>query len=103
MITKQNNQPEALKEVRLWPAGLMKNPINPSTKYVIRQGTSEVLGKFQEVIYKMDISTLTSNSEDKGIGLNDIFKANSGESNFVMRPLLQKPQNRIVDNCGRNE
>ena len=87
VITKQNNQPEALKEVSIMACWFNEKPMNSSMKYVIRHGTSEVLGKVQEVVYKMDISTLTRNSEDKGIGLNDIFKAKIR----VSQPLLCDP------------
>jgi sulfate adenylyltransferase subunit 1 len=104
VITKQNNQPEALKEVSIMACWFNEKPLNPSMKYVIRHGTSEVLGKVQEVVYKMDISTLTRNSEDKGIGLNDIFKAKIRVSQpLLCDPYFQKPQNRFVDYCGRNE
>ena len=87
VFTKQNNQPEASKEVSIMACWFNEKPLNPSMKYVIRHGTSEVLGKVQEVVYKMDISTLTRNSEDKGIGLNDIFKAKIR----VSQPLLCDP------------
>jgi len=87
VITKQNNQPEASKEVSIMACWFNEKPMNSSMKYVIRHGTSEVLGKVQEVVYKMDISTLTRNSEDKGIGLNDIFKAKIR----VSQPLLCDP------------
>lgn len=90
VITKQNNQPESMKELDIMACWFNERPMNPMTKYVIKQGTSDVLGKFQEVIYKMDISTLTRNTEDKGIGLNDIFKAKLR----VSQPLLADPYYR---------
>jgi len=54
-ITKQNNQPEEKRELDLMVCWFNEKPLNPMGKYVIRHGTSEVLGKFQEVVYKMDI------------------------------------------------
>jgi sulfate adenylyltransferase subunit 1 len=75
ILTKQHNQPEALKEVDFLGCWFNEKPLNPALKYVIRNGTNEVYGKIQEVMYRMDISTLTRNTEDKNIGVNDIFKA----------------------------
>ena len=75
ILTKQHNQPEALKEIDFLGCWFNDKPLNPAVKYVIRNGTNEVYGKIQEVMYRMDISSLTRNTEDKNIGVNDIFKA----------------------------
>jgi sulfate adenylyltransferase subunit 1 len=75
IITKANNQPEARKVLDIAACWFNDKPLNQNTKYIVRHGTSEVAGKIQEIIYKMDISTLTRNTEDKHIALNDIFKA----------------------------
>jgi sulfate adenylyltransferase subunit 1 len=75
VITKQNNQPEEVKEFDIMACWFNEKPLNHGLKYIIRHGTSELLAKVQEVHYKMDISTLSRNQDDKQIGLNDIFKA----------------------------
>lgn len=75
IITKQHNQPEALKEIDFLGCWFNDKPLNQAAKYVIRIGTTEVHGKIQEVVYRMDISKLTRNTEEKNIGVNDIFKA----------------------------
>jgi len=75
IIAKVNNQPEPSKEFEIAACWFHDKPLNPNTKYIIRQGTSEVFGKIEEIIYKMEITTLTRNLEDKFIGINDIFKA----------------------------
>ncbi len=89
-ITKQNNQPEEKRELDLMVCWFNEKPMNPMGKYVIRHGTSEVLGKFQEVVYKMDISTLKRDLENKHIGLNDIFKTKLK----VSQPLFVDPYHR---------
>ena len=89
-ITKQNNQPEEKRELDLMVCWFNEKPLNPMGKYVIRHGTSEVLGKFQEVVYKMDISTLKRDLENKHIGLNDIFKTKLK----VSQPLFVDPYHR---------
>jgi sulfate adenylyltransferase subunit 1 len=75
IFTKQNNQPEGLKEIDFFGCWFNEKPLSQSVKYVIRNGTNEVYGKIQEILYHMNISTLTSNTEMKTIGVNDIFKA----------------------------
>ena len=89
-ITKQNNQPEEKRELDLMVCWFNEKPLNPMGKYVIRHGTSEVRGKFQEVVYKMDISTLKRDLENKQIGLNDIFKTKLK----VSQPLFVDPYHR---------
>jgi sulfate adenylyltransferase subunit 1 len=75
ILTKQHNQPKALKEIDFLGCWFNNKPLNQTAKYVIRNGTNEVFGKIQEVVYRMDISKLTRNTEEKNIGVNDIFKA----------------------------
>ena len=75
ILTKKHNQPEALKEIDFLGCWFNDKPLNQTAKYVIRTGTNEVYGKIQEVVYRMDISKLTHNTEEKNIGVNDIFKA----------------------------
>ena len=90
-IAKVNNQPEPRKEFEIAACWFNDKPLNPNTKYIIRQGTSEVFGKIEEIIYKMEITTLTRNLEDKFIGINDIFKAK-----------IRVSQDLFVDSYHRN-
>jgi sulfate adenylyltransferase subunit 1 len=91
IIAKVNNQPEPSKEFEIAACWFHDKPLNPNTKYIIRQGTSEVFGKIEEIIYKMEITTLTRNLEDKFIGINDIFKAK-----------IRVSQDLFVDSYHRN-
>ena len=75
ILTKQHNHPAAHKEIDFIGCWFNDKTLNHATKYVVRNGTNEVFGKIQEVVYRMDISTLTHNTEEKNIGVNDIFKA----------------------------
>lgn len=90
-IAKVNNQPEPRKEFEIAACWFNDKPLNPNTKYIIRHGTSEVFGKIEEIIYKMEITTLTRNLEDKFIGINDIFKAK-----------IRVSQDLFVDSYHRN-
>lgn len=91
IIAKVNNQPEPSKEFEIAACWFHDKPLNPNTKYIIRQGTSEVFGKIEEIIYKMEITTLTRNLADKFIGINDIFKAK-----------IRVSQDLFVDSYHRN-
>jgi sulfate adenylyltransferase subunit 1 len=91
ILTKQHNQPKALKEIDFLGCWFNNKPLNQTAKYVIRNGTNEVFGKIQEVVYRMDISKLTRNTEEKNIGVNDIFKAK-----------LRLSQTLFVDPYNRN-
>ncbi len=75
MLVKPNNHPQKTKEFDAMLCWFNEKPLNPNLKYIIRQTTNEVMGKIQDIIYKMDISTLTRNTTDKHIGMNDIFRA----------------------------
>lgn len=75
MLVRLNNQPEKVKEFDAMMCWFNEKPFNPNTKYILRHTTADAICKIQEVIYKMDISTLTRNNEDKNISMNDIFKA----------------------------
>jgi sulfate adenylyltransferase subunit 1 len=75
IIVKINNQPEAKKEFEILVCWFSINPLDINVNYLIRHGTSEKIGKIREVIYKIDISTLARNFNEKQVYLNDIFKA----------------------------
>lgn len=75
MIVKPNNQPNKTKEFDAMLCWFNEKPLNPTMKYIVRHTTNDAICKIQEVVYKMDISTLTRNTSDKQIGMNDIFRA----------------------------
>lgn len=75
MIVKPNNQPDKTKEFDAMLCWFNEKPLNPNMKYIVHHTTNEALCKIQEVVYKMDISTLTRNTTDMQIGMNDIFRA----------------------------
>jgi sulfate adenylyltransferase subunit 1 len=75
MLVKPNNQPEKVREFNAMLCWFNEKPLNPNSKYILRHTTADAICKVQEVIYKMDISTLTRNIVDETISMNDIFKA----------------------------
>lgn len=75
MIVKPNNFPHTTKEFDAMLCWFNEKPFNPNMKYIVRHTTNEAVCKIQEVVYKMDISTLNRNVSNKQIGMNDIFRA----------------------------
>jgi sulfate adenylyltransferase subunit 1 len=75
MLVKTNNIPEKSKELKVMMCWFNEKPLNLNSKYEFFQSTSKGLCRFDNIIYKMDISTLSKNSENKEIFTNDIFKA----------------------------
>ncbi len=75
MLVKTNNIPEKSKELQVMMCWFNDKPLNLNSKYQFLQSTSNGLCRFEQIVYKMDISTLTKNTENKEILTNDIFKA----------------------------
>lgn len=75
MLVKTNNIPEKSKELQVMMCWFNEKPLNLNSKYEFLQSTSKGLCRFEQIIYKMDISTLSKNTENKEILTNDIFKA----------------------------
>lgn len=74
MIVRTNNKPNAIQDIDVMMCWL--NPKGPKlrAKYILRHTTSEVKAMIKEISYKLDISTLHRNVEDKDITANDICK-----------------------------
>jgi sulfate adenylyltransferase subunit 1 len=60
--------------VDLMVCWLNEKPMVLGGKYVIRHTTAELRGIIQEVVYKVNISTLEEDTEDKTVSLNEIAK-----------------------------
>ena len=74
MLVRTNNQPESVQELDAQVCWMGDQPLNPSIRYIVRHGTSEIKSMIREVLYKLDINTLHRNEEDKQIGMNDIAR-----------------------------
>ena len=75
MIVKPNNQPNSTQDIEVMFCWLNQNQLNMSGKYLLKHTTNQVKAIFKEIIYKIDISTVSRNETDKQIGTNDIFRA----------------------------
>ncbi|MBV6644165.1 MAG: sulfate adenylyltransferase subunit CysN [Cyclobacteriaceae bacterium] len=74
MIVRDNNQPNPTQDVEVMLCWLNNKGPMPRSKYTIRHTTSEMKSMIKEIRYKLDISTLHRNEEDKNIGMNDICR-----------------------------
>ena len=74
MIVKPNNKPEAIQDLEVMLCWLHNNPARPRAKYTIRHTTNEQKAMIREIVYKIDINTLSRDTEDNDISMNDICK-----------------------------
>ncbi len=75
MLVHSNNQPTVSKELEVMLCWFNEKSLNMHSKYIIKHATSEVICRFEEIIYQIDINTLAEDSENKQIDMNSIFKA----------------------------
>lgn len=75
MIAKPNNQPQSSQDIEVMFCWLNQEKLNLSSKYTLRHCTNLVRTVFKEIIYKIDINSITRDEVDKSIGTNDIFRA----------------------------
>jgi sulfate adenylyltransferase subunit 1 len=74
MIVRPNNQPQPMQDVEVMLCWLNAKGPQPRTKYSLRHTTCDMKAMISEIRYKLDISTLHRNEEDKDIKMNDICR-----------------------------
>ncbi len=74
MIVKDGNQPLVSQDFDMMLCWLVGNGPQPGSKYYLRTATREVRAVIKEIVYKMDINTLTRLEDDKKININDIAR-----------------------------
>ncbi|WP_420582545.1 sulfate adenylyltransferase subunit 1 [Reichenbachiella sp.] len=74
MIVRTNNKPEPIQDIEVMVCWLNPQGPKPRAKYILRHTTAEAKTMIKEISYKLDISTLHRNEEDKDIKANDICK-----------------------------
>lgn len=74
MIVRTKNMPEVKQDLEVMLCWLHNNPAKPRTKYTIRHTTNEQKAMIQEVIYKIDINTLSRNKDSSELNMNEICK-----------------------------
>lgn len=74
MIVRTKNMPEVKQDLEIMLCWLHNKPAKPRTKYTIRHTTNEQKAMIQEVIYKIDINTLSRNKDSSELNMNEICK-----------------------------
>lgn len=74
MIAKPNNQGEIGQDLDVMMCWLNKKTLIPGGKFIIRHTTNEATSVVKEIIYKVDINTLSKIEDDKNIEMNDICR-----------------------------
>ena len=75
MLVRDNNRAQPRQDLEVMLCWLHKNPPKPRVKYLLRHTTSAMRAMIKEIRYKLDISTLHRDEDQKNIGMNDICKA----------------------------
>lgn len=76
MVVRVNNQPEQTQEIDVMLCWFNEKPLVLNGKYALKHTTKEVRCIVKDILYKMDINTLSRNTENKSIGMNDIARVN---------------------------
>jgi len=74
MIVRENNVPNVMQEFDVMVCWLNSTPLQVGGKYAIRHTSKDARCIIKDIRYKIDISTLHRNEEDKKIGMNDIAR-----------------------------
>ncbi len=74
MIVRENNQPMASQDIECMLCWLNSQPMRANGKYLLRHTSNEVRTMVKDLIYRMDISTLTRDESAQELGMNDIGK-----------------------------
>ncbi len=90
MIVKRGEEPVTGNEFDLLVCWFNHRPLNPATRYIIRQATDEAVGIVRSIDYKVNINTLEQNHDDKRVEMNDIVHLHLK----VSKPLSYDPYRR---------
>lgn len=106
MLAKPNNQPVGSQDIEAMMCWLNAKPLNPSAKYILRHTSNEMRAMLKEVVYRLDINTLSKNEVDKHIGMNDLFRCRLRTTKPVLYDPYRKNRNTgsiILVDEGTNE
>ena len=74
MLVKPENQPSDQQDLDVMLCWLNAKPQKPRAKYVLRHTTSDARAVISEIIYTVDINTLSRKSGSDGLKMNDIAR-----------------------------
>lgn len=74
MIVRSNNKPDASQDIEVMLCWLHNETAKPRAKYAIRHTSNEQTAMIKEIVYKIDINTLSRKTDDSELNMNDISK-----------------------------
>ncbi|MCM4172545.1 GTP-binding protein [Arenibacter sp. TNZ] len=74
MIVRSNNKSGASQDIEVMLCWLTHLPAKPTSKYTIRHTSNEQKAIIKEIIYKIDINSLSRLPNEKELKMNDICK-----------------------------
>ncbi len=74
MIVRSKNTPEVKQDIEVMLCWLNNKPAKPRAKYTIRHTSNDQKAMIKEVVYKIDINTLSRINEEGELTMNDICK-----------------------------
>lgn len=72
MIVRQNNMPSVSQDIDLMVCWFQQRPLTLGSRWIVRHTSHDVMGHVQDIIYKMDVSSLRRVTDQSGLTLNDI-------------------------------
>lgn len=72
MIVRQNNMPSVSQDIDLMVCWFQQRPLTPGSRWIVRHTSHDVIGHVQDMIYKMDVSSLRRVTDQSGLTMNDI-------------------------------
>ncbi|UTW62709.1 GTP-binding protein [bacterium SCSIO 12741] len=87
MLVRVNNQPEQAQDLDAMICWFSHNALQTRKRYLLKHTTNEVKAMVKEVLYKVDINTMSRNEEDLNIRLNDICRVKLRST----QPLMTDP------------
>ena len=74
MIVKNNNQPDQSQEIDAMICWLDDQPMNLNNKYIIKHTTIEGRALIKEIVYSLDLNTISRRTGETQIKMNDIAR-----------------------------
>jgi sulfate adenylyltransferase subunit 1 len=90
MIVRTNNKPSPSQDIEAMICWLNNDGPKPRGKYTLRHTSSDAKAMIKDIRYKLNISTLHRDEEDKDVKMNDICKVLLRTT----KPLLADPYRR---------
>ncbi|WP_149277688.1 sulfate adenylyltransferase subunit 1 [Pareuzebyella sediminis] len=94
MIVRSKNKPTPVKEMVAMLCWFSNSSLKPRTKYCLQHTTNKKMALVAEVVYKIDVNTLSRDTEDIELGMNDIAKVKISTAGPINVDSYQK--NRIT-------